>query len=145
MENMIIEQTPVLEGLGITPKKMKGILETFGPKCLIILDGLDKIDIKNNEEIFEVLKGQRFLHCNFIVTSRPGRTTDVEEHFDTMIQVQGFTEKQAEIYVCRCLEKSGNVQRNLTFSFRKFHSLEIHVFLSNDAVIYLYPGEQWRY
>ena len=52
MENTIIEQTPVLEGLGITTKKMKGILETFGPKCLIILDGLDEIDIKYNEEIF---------------------------------------------------------------------------------------------
>ena len=43
---MIIEQTPILEGLGVTPKKIKGILETFGPKCLIILDGLDEIDVK---------------------------------------------------------------------------------------------------
>ena len=106
IENTITQQTPVLEGLGVTPKKIKEILEKFGPKCLIILDGLDEIEIKKNRAILEVLKGQRFLHCNIIVTSRPGSTTDVEEYFDTVIQVQGFTEKQAKKYVCRFLENT---------------------------------------
>ena len=120
VENMIIEQTPFLEGLGVTPKKIKGILETFGPKCLIILDGLDEIDIKNNKEICELLKGERFFHCNVIVTSRPGSTTDVEEHFDTIIQVKGFTEKQAEIYVCRCLENPEMCSDILRFHSENF-------------------------
>ena len=114
IENIIIQQTPVLEGLGVTPKKMNTILNTFGAKCLIILDGLDEIEIKKNRAILEVLKGQRFLRCNIIVTSRPGSTTDFEEYFDTVIQVQGFTEKQAEKYVCRFLvnpEMCGDILR----------------------------------
>lgn len=40
IENIIIQKTPELEGLNVTEKKLKSILESFGSKCLIICDGL---------------------------------------------------------------------------------------------------------
>ena len=42
IESIIIEQTPVLEGLGLKETQLKHILETFGNNCLLILDGLDE-------------------------------------------------------------------------------------------------------
>ena len=49
IENVIIDQTPVLEGLNITGSKMKTILETFGPRCLLILDGIDEHALGQNQ------------------------------------------------------------------------------------------------
>ena len=42
VENVIVQQNPFIRGLSITEKRLKGILDTFGNKCLIILDGLDE-------------------------------------------------------------------------------------------------------
>ena len=40
IENIIIDQTPVVEGLGVDEQKLCKILKDFGSRCLIILDGL---------------------------------------------------------------------------------------------------------
>ena len=42
IENVIIGQTPLLQELNVTEKRMKQILETFGNRILVILDGLDE-------------------------------------------------------------------------------------------------------
>ena len=61
IENAIIEQTPVLEGLKITPQRMKDMLEAFGEKCLVILDGLDEHVPGGNADVFKMIKGQKYL------------------------------------------------------------------------------------
>ena len=42
IENIIVRQTPALEGMSISPKKLRQILEQFSEQCLLILDGLDE-------------------------------------------------------------------------------------------------------
>ena len=42
IENIIIDQNPSLEGLCISRQKLENIFETFGNRCLFILDGLDE-------------------------------------------------------------------------------------------------------
>ena len=42
IENVIIKQNPELEGLGISTEKLRGILDRFSDRCLLILDGLDE-------------------------------------------------------------------------------------------------------
>ena len=46
IESIIIRQCPPLEGLKISEKKLRHILDTFGKRCLLILDGLDEYDGK---------------------------------------------------------------------------------------------------
>ena len=67
IENMIIQQTPVLQGLDVTEEKLTNILSSFGSKCLIILDGFDEFvsDNKENKDLNMLFKGQKFARCSF--------------------------------------------------------------------------------
>ena len=73
IENVIIGQTPVLQELNITEKRMKQILETFGNCILVILDGLDEHALGENRDVEAILKDRTYLFCNFLLTSRPHR------------------------------------------------------------------------
>ena len=44
IENIIIRQTPLLQGISFPEQKLKNLLEVFGHKCLIILDGWMKMN-----------------------------------------------------------------------------------------------------
>ena len=104
IENIIIQQTPALESLSIRQKQLKMILEKFGHRCLLILDGIDEIDLKKNDEILKVIRGHKLLYCNLLMTSRPHSSADIEGYFNTIVQVQGFVESQADRYVSSVLD-----------------------------------------
>ena len=57
IENVIIEQTPALEGMGVSPQKLRRMLETFSDKCLIILDGLDEHAFGSNDDVLKIIQG----------------------------------------------------------------------------------------
>ena len=49
IESVIIQQTPVLEGLGVKQDQIRKILNTFSNRCLIIFDGYDEFKSKNED------------------------------------------------------------------------------------------------
>ena len=51
IENVIIQQTPVLKGLDITGHKLVTLLERFGNRCLLILDGFDECALGHNDDV----------------------------------------------------------------------------------------------
>ena len=95
LEKVIITQRPELKGLGITPEKLESLIEHFGKRCLLILDGLDELAIRSNIDVLSVIKHEKYLNCNVLVTCRPHSTRDIKEHFDTVVSVQGFTQIEA--------------------------------------------------
>ena len=120
IENIIMQQTPALEGLGITQKQLENILEAFGIKCLLILDGIDEIDLRKNEEIMKVIKDRKLLYCNVLVTSRPHSAAEIEPYFDTVVKIQGFSEDQAGRYVSSVLRSKQKTDDLLQFYFYNF-------------------------
>ena len=75
--NIILGQNPVLKGIGITISQLEHIFEIFGNKVLLILDGLDEIDVEKNKEIMDTIKGRKLLYCNVLATSRPHNTANI--------------------------------------------------------------------
>ena len=116
IENIIIEQNPTLEGMNLTPKRLKQILEEFGPKCLLILDGLDEHALGQNQDVLKIIKGQKLLYCNMIVTSRPHSCANVEQYFQTIVRVNGFTRCQAERFALRILKNKSKVEAVMNFN-----------------------------
>ena len=49
IENIIIQQNSKLIGFDVSPKKLRGILEVHGNKCLLIIDGFDEAPSDNAE------------------------------------------------------------------------------------------------
>ena len=116
-ESIIIRQCPPLEGLKISEKKLRHILDTFGKRCLLILDGLDEYDGKN-EDVWKIIRGQKFYHCNVLLTSRPHCIGEVEVNGYTVVTVQGFSKEMSEAYANNVLGSKANkdsVQKVLKF------------------------------
>ena len=116
IENVIIDQMPVLEGMGMTPGKLMDILETPGNRCLLILDGLDEHALGKNRDVQKIVKGQKLLYTNIILSSRPHSTRDIERYFPSIVRVQGFTYHEAEKFAVKILLDRDKVSTVLSFS-----------------------------
>ena len=115
IENVIVEQNPHLEGLGMTPSNLKRIIEIHSEKCLLILDGLDEHVLGRNGNVIRIIRGQKLYYCNVVVTSRPNSTQDIERHFPTIISVQGFTEDRARQFSLRLLKDESLTETVINF------------------------------
>ena len=124
IENIIIEQTPALEAMGISPQRLKRILETFGDKCLIMLDGLDDHALGSNQDILKIVQGRKLLQCGIIATSRPHNTTEIQRYFSMIVNIQGFTRGLAEQFANKLLGDPEKVLAVMQFS--PYSSEEYH-------------------
>lgn len=119
IENMIIQQTPVLEGCHVTESRLRNILEKFGFRCLIIFDGYDECKDSSgnygNEDVVRLLRGQKFLRCNVLLTSRPHITADIEHYFCPIVTAKGFGEESAERFASKILVQNSKLRQVLDF------------------------------
>ena len=116
IHNIIIEQNPYMKGLKITNCRIENILETFGHRCLLILDGLDEHALEWNQDILSIIRREKLLTCNIIVTSRPHSTKQIEQYFPVILRVEGFTYKKAEQFAFKILSDKQKVKTVLSFS-----------------------------
>ena len=92
------------------------MLEAFGEKCLVILDGLDEHAPGGNADVFKMIRGQKYLKCNLMVSSRPHSTKGLEQHFQTVVRVNGFTLSEARKFALKILQDKSKVENILTFN-----------------------------
>ena len=116
IENTIIQQTPVLTGLGITASKLLTFFEKFGNKCLLILDGFDECALGQNQDVVEIVRGEKLFKCNILLTSRPHSTREITEHFQTVVKVTGFTQDQARKFALKILNDEELVDDVMSFT-----------------------------
>lgn len=85
---------------------------------LIILDGLDELPQKSKEQVDKLLNRRCLPFCYLLATCRQERGISVrrEFSFDILLQIEGFTEKNAFEYIRKhfeivCLEQSLNGEK----------------------------------
>ena len=110
-----MKQNPYIAGLNITERKIEVLLTRFGNRCLLILDGLDEHYLGSNKDVFKIIKGEKCLDCNIIVTSRPHSTRAIEKYFSMIARVEGFTEKKAEEFASKILTDRETITAVLNF------------------------------
>ena len=106
------------------PTQLASILDKFADKSLIIFDGFDEFDVAKNDEILKIIKGQKLLHCNVLVTSRPHSSVEIEQFFHTVVQVQGFSEHQADKYVSTILKEKHDTVQVMHFYYKNFQQID---------------------
>ena len=116
IENAIMWQNPTLKSLNVNTSKVANILETFGPECLLILDGLDECALGQNNEVYRIITESKFKTCNLILTSRPHSTREFERYFDTIVSVEGFTRNEAKKFAHCIIDDEGKVEQVLDFN-----------------------------
>ena len=115
IEDAIVQQTRIFQKRHIEKKKLINILEHFGHRCLLILDGYDECALGQNEKLIDILSGLKFKNCNIILTSRPHSIVDLE-HFDTIVSVEGFTRNEAQKFANRIVPDEEKVENILNFN-----------------------------
>ena len=116
IEIAIIQQMLELEGLRVSASKLESFIEHFGKECLLILDGLDEHALGQNKDVLKVIRHQKYLLCNIILTSRPHSTRQIEQHFDTIVRVKGFTRNEARKFASYIVHDDNKVEQILDFN-----------------------------
>ena len=115
IEDIIIKQHPVLEGLNISKEKLRYILDSRGDRILLILDGLDQHELGSNDDIEKIITGRELLQCNLLVTSRPHCTRDIERYFSGIFVVMGFNRKRTIEFMSKLLMSETQDVERLSF------------------------------
>ena len=102
--------------MGLKEIQLKHILETFDNKCLLILDGLNEHTGGNNGDVVKIIKRQKFRRCHVLVTSRPHTTKELESYFKLIVQVNGFTYKEAKKFAFQYLRNEDLVEQVLSYN-----------------------------
>ena len=87
IEKAMIDQIPVQ----ISEEKLLHFLNSFGHKCLLVLDGFEYEYVSQNADLFKILTGQKMLFSNVLVTSRVVLS---EIQYFRVFEMTGFSRKR---------------------------------------------------
>ena len=116
IEGIILQQNPSLKDMKVTLSKLQSILETFGSSCLVIFDGLDEHDFGTKTDVVSVMKGEKYLNCNILVTSRPHAVAKIEKNFPLVVRVGGFTRVKARQFVSKVIPNKQKTESIMNFN-----------------------------
>ena len=127
IENIIIEQNLYMKGLKISDKMLENIIEVFGNRCLLFMDGLGEHALGINHDVLRIIRGEKNLSCNILVSSRPHNTKQIEKYFPVILRVEGFTSNKAEQFASKILSDKKSIEAVLSFNPQDFrNNVPIH-------------------
>ena len=68
-------------------------------KVLLVLDGLDEMDSTEMKRIYDLVEGKELSGCHVILTSRHEVGSKLRRYCDTLWEIVGFTEEDANSFV----------------------------------------------
>lgn len=128
IEEMIVEQNPILKGSEICPQTIKQILQEKGEGCLVLLDGYDEIS-DNLTAITDLLRKKTYPKCNIILTSRPHASIidPIRRFFNIVACIEGFSKDKAKEYIGKIIKDKS--KRDAVMEYSESNEIE----------------EMWRY
>ena len=115
IESAIFQQHTELRGLKLSERKLREMLERFGDRCLLILDGLDEHGLGKNRDVLKIIINETLLDCGIVVSSRPHSINEVQIHFPTIVRVEGFTEDEASKFISNFFTNRNIISEILKF------------------------------
>ena len=68
-------------------------------KVLLVLDGLDEMDSTEMKRIYDLVEGKELSDCHVILTSRHEVGSKLRRYCDTLWEIVGFTEEDANSFI----------------------------------------------
>ena len=94
-------------------------------KVLLVLDGLDEMDSTEMKRIYDLVEGKELSGCHVILTSRHEVGRKLRRYCDTLWEIVGFTEEDANSFIRTYFKniKREDLQKNLLQKIRYSHEL----------------------
>ena len=96
--NTVLQQMHIPAESAITEGTINRYLTQCDENILLILDGLDEIDLKKYPQVRSVLVGKDYKACCVLVTSRPHISLDMKRYMTCIANITGFSNRSAEDY-----------------------------------------------
>ena len=96
--NAIVAQMKITAESTITEGTINRYLTQGDQNVLLILDGLDEIDLKKYPQVKSILVGDEYRACCVLVTARPHISPAMKCKMTFIANIRGFSNKSAELY-----------------------------------------------
>ncbi|PFX18326.1 Nucleotide-binding oligomerization domain-containing protein 2 [Stylophora pistillata] len=83
-------------------------------KVLLVLDGLDEVSEEKLPLFSEIIQGRVLPTCRVVATARHEAGVKVRKFCDTLLEVEGFTAKDAQSFITRFFRESPQLAPKLT-------------------------------
>ena len=92
---------------------------------LLILDGLDEVPANKLPMFSEIIQGRVFPRCYLVATARHEAGMKVRIHCDTLLEIEGFTEKDAKKFIVKYFKTTENLAHKLLSKLRNDENLMV--------------------
>ena len=99
-------------------EKFFTFLQDHQSKVLLVLDGLDELPTHKLPVYKEIIQGRMLSKCYLVVTARHEAGIKVRECCDTLLEVEGFTENDAEDFIRRYFKTEEHLAKRLLNKLR---------------------------
>ena len=96
--NTVVQQMNIPAESAITEGTINRYLTQCDENILLILDGLDEIDLRKYPQIKSILERDDYKTCCVLVTSRPHISPAMKRHMTCIANITGFSNRSAENY-----------------------------------------------
>ncbi len=90
---------------------------------LLVLDGLDELPSSKLPVYSEIIQGRVLPKCHLVVTSRHEAGMRVRKYCDTLLEIEGFTEDEAQDFIFKYFKTMEDLAQKLLFKLRNDKNL----------------------
>lgn len=90
---------------------------------LLLLDGLDEVPESKFPMLSDIIQGRVLPKCYLIVTSRHEAGINVRKYCDTLLEIKGFTEEDAQKYILSYFKTKDDLAQKLLHKLQKDENL----------------------
>ena len=95
---IIIEQIATLKDANVSEDMLRDYLKSGTHRVLLVLDGLDEIELDKCPDIKDMITGTEYRQCYILVTTRPHMGRAVRNKMTHVANIRGFTLDRAKEY-----------------------------------------------
>ena len=99
ISNALSLHVPSCYDFELSPEAIHQHLTQSNKSVLLILDGLDEIDLKKYPQVNRILAGIDYPYCCIMTTSRPHVALEIKDEMSCIAYITGFSKESAERYV----------------------------------------------
>ena len=90
---------------------------------LLVLDGLDEVPISNLPVLTGILQGRVLPKCHVLATTQHSTGMKVQGYFDTLLDIEGFSDKDATEFIIKYFKGMENLAEKLLSKLRRDKNL----------------------
>ena len=95
---------PIYDNTLPSEEAIRQYMKSGRDRVLLVLDGIDEINLKQFTQVHEVLKGDAYRKCCILATTRPHVAETLKNKMTVVSKIKGFSRTKAEEFISHILQ-----------------------------------------